>query len=83
MPKEDHQVLDLGFINPILDSDNKAGSTFKPERSFLYLSLHLGFVLFPIFLKSWKLTHVQNFKFQHNCKTKMFQIILIMVKLQN
>ena len=58
---EDRQVLK--FINPVADSDNE-GYIFELERSFfVFLSLHLGFMLFPKFRKCWKLTLLKNLIF--------------------
>ena len=38
----------------------------------MYLSLLLGFFLFPKFLKYWKLTHIKNFIFNTTAKFKCF-----------
>ena len=44
----------------------------------MYLSLHLGSMLFPKFLKYWKLTHIKKFNFQHYHETKISQIIVFL-----
>ena len=44
------------------------------------LRLHLGFMLFPNFLKCWKLKHIKRFNFQHYCETEMSQIIVFWSK---
>ena len=58
---EDRQVLK--FINPVAEGDEE-GDIFEPERSFfVFLSLHLGSMLFPKFLKCWELTLLINLIF--------------------
>ena len=68
--EEDREVL--GFINPVLDSDDKDDNIFEPESFFgvfntfvnqCCVSLHLGSMLFPKFMKCWKLTHLKKFNF--------------------
>ena len=72
----------MGFVNPGVDSDDEDDVIIKQERSFSgvcttfvnywYVSLHLGSMLFPKFMKSCgkENLHIENSIFNTTTKLK-------------
>ena len=79
-------------VNPAADSDYDDNNILVPGRSFsgvfnafvnqwcfkkiMYLGLHLGSMLSPKFLKSWKHMHIKNSIFNTTAKLKLLAQII-------
>ena len=71
-------VLDSDYEgNDILEPKRSYSGVFntfvnqwRAKKTKLYLSLHLGSILFPKFLKCWKLMHIKNSILNTNAKLK-------------